>query len=450
MAPIFEVKTSLLFPMAIRFTVLLSMTPDQVKSARVHLSQTLVYDHTFDMPITKDTIRLIYARDTAFQYALVLDPATAPVPFVPLDYELSFTSVVNVTSTYKGQTDYYDTTQKWKNTVGDTLNLYTHNSSLALDLIQQGVLRAYSLISADTSIKHSFKMVIYEAGTTPCMKDPKRQNQTVVIDPVDHAEFPCDPALAVPLYKAHGFIEVLRTSPLINMLQDQISEIIATDAYAAIWANAAEAPPAWFQAGMAARYDVVGHSYALLQARDADRTDQLLSLDELAVPAIAKPGDLGASVRAWNGQSFLLTLYLAARYGVAAPVIIAQRIAQNGKFVGALDAVGNGAKIEDLYTSWKNWLLSSDADEAVAWTPYLTGATPTHTPSPTDFPTITPTDNGPTATDTPLFSRTNTPRPSITPIPSNTPNLPTNTPLPPGSLNTATPISTGSFSTKTN
>jgi hypothetical protein len=244
-----------------------------------------------------------------------------------------------------------------------------------------------------------------------------------------------------------GFVEVLRSSPQIDVLQDQISEIIAADAYDTLWKAAAEPPPLWFRAGISARYDVVGHTFALLTARDADRTNQLLSLSELAVPAVVMANDHGASVRAWNAQSYLLTLYLAAQFGADAPVKIAQQIGQKGKFADALSAVGNGAKIEDLYASWKDWLFSPAADEAVAWSPYLTDATATHTPSPTDFPTLTPTDSGPTATDTPLFSKTSTPRPSRTPPPTDTPNLPTNTPLPPGSLNTATPISTGVIAT---
>jgi len=290
-------------------------------------------------------------------------------------------------------------------------------------------------------------MIIYEAGVTPCAKDPKRQNQPVVIDYVDNTEFPCDPGVATQIYNAQGFIEVLRSSSQIDMLQDQLTEIIAADAYDSMWKMASEAPPAWLRAGLSARYDVVGHSYALLQTRDADRTDQLLTLDELAVPAIVKANDHGASVRAWNAQSYLLMTYLAVRFGADAPVKIAQLIAQNSKFADALTVVGNGAKIENLYAAWKDWLFSPDADEAVAWSPYLIDATPTHTPSPTDFPTITPTDSGPTATDTPLFSITNTPRPSPTPLPTATPILPTNTPLPPGSLSSSTPISTGILST---
>ena len=432
--PMLDSKVSLLFPMAIRFNLVLNMLPTQLKSVRLHLSQGTVYDQSVDLPVTPDLLKPILTNMTLYTTAWPLNPQTAPVPFQPLDIMLTMTSTANVISTYQTQIMYVDNTQQWKNTVGDILSLYTHNSVLAIDRVQQGVLRAYPIISHETGINHTFRMVIYETGITPCLKDAKRQNQPVVIDPVDSVEFPCDPTAAAALYKAQGFTPIMRTSPQIDMLQDQITETIAADAYDTLWKTATTPPPAWFRAGLATRYDVVGHGYALLQARDAARSDQLLSLNDLAVPAVAKPDDFGASIRAWNAQSYLLTLYLAAQFGADAPVKIAQAMAQNSDFNSALASIGSGVKIEDIYATWKGWLFSSAADEAIAWTPYLIDATPTHTPSPTDFPTITPTDSGPTVTDTPLFAITPTLRPTPTSALTSMPTQPTST----GSLSTAT------------
>jgi len=128
-------------------------------------------------------------------------------------------------------------------------------------------------------------------------------------------------------------------------------------------------------------------------------------------------------VRLWIAESYLLTLYLASRYGADAPFKLAKALEQNTTFDDALTKIGN-ISVDTLVTDWRNWLLGPDAEAALRWTPYF-DTTPTPTASDTPVPTQT-------NTLLPAQIPTHTPFPSRTPIPL----TPSNTPLPAGSLRT--------------
>lgn len=433
---IFDLRETVLFPMLVRFQIVLRLPVANVKAARLRIFQGKTFEQIIDIP--QSSFKVVNDQAAVIDYPWPLPTQNALTPFQPVDYEWTITPTNGSAITGGEEFMYSDEQRQWKESEGDPLVMWSHDQNLALDLVRGNVLRGYNLITQTTDIHHTFTLILYDVGDQFCQTDPGRPNQPVVIDPRDKVEFPCDPSQAAKLYAASGFSIVQRTSQLLEGLQDQIIEIMAADAYDTAWKTAAEPPPAWFRSGMIQMYDLVGHAYALLLAREAARTDQLLTLDALAAPPVPQANDNGASVREWNGQSYMLTLYIAARFGANAPFKIAQQIAQNGKFADALSTVGNGVALTDLYASWQDWLFSSDADSAMFWNPYLTDNTPTFTPSPTDFPTLTPTSSEPTATDTEPFlpSLTYTPSPTLTPVPL------TNTALPPGSLNTNTPAPT--------
>src|SRR5207244_2041934 len=98
--------------------------------------------------------------------------------------------------------------------------------------------------------------------------------------------------------------------------------------------------------------------------------------------------DFGASVRNWNSQAYMLTLYLSARFGAQTPIDLARAIGNNSKFDDELKKISNGLTIGQLYTDWKSWLLSTDADAAIRWNLYITKPTPTVTPTETPYPTF--------------------------------------------------------------
>jgi hypothetical protein len=430
--PIFSLREAVLFPMLVRFQVVLRLPVANLKAAQLRIFQGKTFDQTVDIP--QNSFKVVNDQASLIDYPWPLPIQNALTPFEPVDYVWTIAPTTGATITGGQRFVYSDALRQWQQSEGDPLVMYTYDQNLAVDVVRSSVLRAYTLIAQTTNVHHTFSLVLYDVGDDFCQRDPARPNQPVVIDPRDQVEFPCDPTQAAKLYAAGGFLLVQRTSQLLEGLQDQLIEIIAADAYDTVWKAAAEQPPAWFRAGLIQMYGLVGHSYSLLLAREAARTDQLLTLDVLAAPPVQQSNDNGASVREWNAQSFMLTLYIAARFGASAPFAIAQRIAQKGKFADALSAIGKGIALTDLYAGWQDWLFSPDADAAMFWNPYLTNNTPTPTPSPTDFPTLTPTSNEPAATDTEVSLPTLT----YTPAPTQTPAPPTHTPLPPGSLNTPT------------
>ncbi len=437
--PVYSNKATVLFPALVRFVISFTMSFDNVQSAHLQLSQGTNYNVALDVPL-KDTLKYFSAGNSFIDYAWPLTEQTEPMPFQPVDFTWTITGKDGqIIKGISGFT-YQDQSQQWKDSPVDPLHIYTHDQGLSLDDIRAGALRGYNLISQNTGISHIYTLVIYDAGDAFCQADTTHPNQPVVIDPYDNVEFPCDPSMTAKLYAARGFMLLQRQTGLFEQVIDQVINVIAADSYDTLWKNAGQQPPAWFRSGVIQLYDLIGHPYQLLLAQDAARNDKLFTLDQLAVPPVPQPNDFGSTLRSWNAQSYMLTLYLAEKFGANAPFRIAQQIAQNGTFDGALAAVGSGATIADLYTAWKDWLFTSDANSAIQWNPYILTPTATFTPTPTDFPTLTPTSDQPTATETEFTLPTGTDTaapPTDTPVPT----LPTNTPLPPGSLNTPTAAS---------
>jgi len=425
-----------LFPMLVRFSILLRLSVTNVKSAQVHITQGEVIDQTIDVPLTeKGNFKTINDQASEGFYAWPLNEQNAPTPFTMITYAWTVTSGSGQTYKASGVVPYRDLNHNWKNTSIDPMRIYTHDDNLAIELIYNNVKRAYDLIQRNTAVSHTFTVIAYDLGASPCQDDPQHPGQKVLIAK-DQTVFACDPAQASKVYGARGFIFVQRTTPSLEGLEDQLVGIIAADAYDTLWKSAAETPPSWLRGGLMQWYNLTGHAYSLLLARDAARSDQLLSLDALNVPPVANPKDNGASLRAWNAQSYMLTLYLAARFGASAPTDIAKQIGQNGKFADVIGGLAPGVTPQSLYVDWQNWLLLPDADNAIAWNVFIKDNTSTPTETPTDFPTLTPTSDIPTATETPFQLNTKTPTAPPTAIPAS------NTPLPPGSLATLTPVPT--------
>ncbi len=242
------------------------------------------------MPL-KDGLKPLNDTGTASEiyYNWPLNAQNSPMPFSVVAYTWTIQTNSGAKYTQGDTLNYSDVYKKWKNTVQDTLKLYSHNQGLAVDLVQSNVFRAQTLIGQDTGITHSLTAIIYDAGSEPCQADVTHGGKLVLVAQVDQAVFTCDPAQAAKVYAARGFTFVQRTNPSLEGLEDQLVGAIASDAYDTLWKGAAEAPPAWFRAGMTQWYNVTGHGYALLLARDAARNDQVLSLDALSAPPVPIP-----------------------------------------------------------------------------------------------------------------------------------------------------------------
>jgi hypothetical protein len=419
-----------LFPVMIRFWITLRLPAAKVKSAQIHIVQTDFIDQTISPPV-KDTIKVLNDEASIVYFPWLLNAQNAPQPFAPMRFDWSVVTADGKSYSSKPITLLYsDTFKQWQKLDDDPIHLYTHNPALNLLYVRTNVTQAYKLIAKQTGLSKSYTFVLYDQGSEPCQTDPRRLGQKIVTAGKDGTTYPCDSSNAAVIYGARGYIFLQRTSPLVDQLQDDIIRYVADDALKDYWKTT---PPAWFRAGLIQSYTLSGRGYALLLARDSARADRLLTLKALSSTPTLDPKDFGASVRIWNAQSFMLTLYLSARFGAAAPFDLSDRLAQGAAFADALAAVGSGITEEALYNNWTSWLLSPNADTAAGWTPYITVATPTLTPTETGFPTLTPTSSIPTETPTAF--------PSITPRPTRTPTVipPSNTPRPPGSLPTSTP-----------
>ncbi len=430
---IYETGFEILFPMLLRFHIVLRLGVPQLKSAKLHIFQGGVIDQTIDVPLEGDNVKLLSDEGSIVLFAWPLDEKNAPMPFTKMSYEwMVETKSGLVYDTGEQSFLYQDAYHVWIKADKEPISLYSHSQGLALDIVRKNVLRAHDLIAADTGVKRSESFVIYDAGSEPCQTDPQRPKQKIVVAQKDNKPFLCDPAQAVKVYGARGFVMIQRTTALFEQLQDQIIAYLANDAYTEFWKGSSEPPPEWFKRGLFGMYNLTGHGYDLLVARDAASQDRLLTLDALAAPPVVNDKDNGASVRAWNAQSYMLTLYLASRFGARAPFDLAKLMSQKTSFADALASVGGDVKPNELYNAWKTWLFTPDADAAIRWNLYITANTATPTPTDTPYPSITPTSDKPTAT--PTLTETATRPPTRTP----TPVTPTNTALPPGSLPTLT------------
>jgi hypothetical protein len=422
-----------MFPMLIRIWTAVRLPAASIRSIKVRVFQEGIIDQEIDVP-TKGNIVILGDNASLVFFAWPLTTANAPQPFK----EISFTWVIESPQGSFLKSDpyflpYEDARRTWGRQPDTPIALYWHNLSLNIKFLSDNLKRAYSLLQQNAAMNQQYQFVIYEAGAPLCDKDPKRPADNVVIARKDLTVYPCDPQNAARLYAARGMRLIQRTSPLLEQLQDDLIMLMADDAYRVYFKAAPSAPPAWVKGGLVQLYGLVGRANALLLVREQARQDRLLTLDELAVDPVPRANDYGATVRNWNSQAYMLMLYLAARFGVAAPIDLSKQILAGPTFDDAIRTVTKGMTPAQLYNDWKTWLLTADADNAIRWNIYATQPTPTVTLAPTDYPTYTPVPIVPSLTPTLFPSKT--PTPSLTP----TPILPSNTPRPPGSLATVTP-----------
>lgn len=426
-----------LFPMVIRFYVGMGLARSKIASARLKVFQVGIIDQTIDVPLNDTTVRVFGDNATGIYFPWPLTSETALEPF----RQYSFQWFVQDTDKHNYQSEFftiefYDQHKTWQRAVEAPISLYWYSPGLSGPLLRQTLLRTHKLLEKNTGVSNTYKFIIYDAGDNTCQSDPNRPGQPVVIAYNDYVVYPCDPNNAAVIYAARGFTLIKRTSGLFEPLQDDLIAKMTEDAYTELFKKAAAPPPAWLKGGIIQLYGLVGRANALLLAREQARLDRLLQLDELSAPAVAKKDDFGASVRDWNAQAYMLTLYLSARFGAQTPIELAKAIGNNSKFEDELPKLTKGVSLSQIYSDWKSWLLLPDADAAIRWNLYITNPTPTLTPTETLYPTFPPLTDAPLVTDTPLPSRTRVPTATITP---------TATPRPPGSLNntpTAPPIAT--------
>lgn len=425
-------ESEMLFPAAVRFSVTANLPLEDVIALYLRIYQP---DGTLNIAPFLDPKQVgiaLNAQTALFTYVWEFTPEEAPLPFSPIRFEWQVQSAEGI-SVANGELLFQDAllsapqpVKRWQS-VGTVLQLYSHNADLALELLHQDAMRIFELVSQQTGIAPSRRIVIYDPEVTFCLRDPDG-TPYVESRTIGGTRRTCDPNAALAIYERYGFTLLRRQTLAFNELQDRLTELIVSRAYAVLWEKAPPIPE-WFKAGLARLYSVRPNSGALGIALERLRTNRpLLALSELAE---LPENRSNAEWRLWQAQSYLLTLYMAERVGAGAPFAFARALAKATDFETAFRAFF-GLSTAAFYAEWQAWLRSERAARAVRWTPYQET-----TPTPTLTPTIT-------ATRTPLPPRASpTPLPTITParFPTNTRFLTaTFTALPPGSLRRPTPI----------
>jgi len=423
-----DASYELLYPMLVRFNLSLRLPITDVKSMRLKIWQSGAFDQTFDIPYAQ--WRGASADTTTADFGWPLTVTNAPNPFQTMRFQWEIVTARGTVQSKQIEFEFSDKAHQWISVENAPLMFFWYSSGLNMRFASEAVLRAYTLLKANTGFERTYKFVIYEPGATVCETDPKRPGQGVLTSKRDGTIFPCDPQNMLRIYGARGYTVIERTTSLLEQLQDDIIAVMVRDALAGQFAK--NKPPEWFVSGLTQTYKLLGRPNALLLARDIARRDPLLVPDALVATPDGRVAAFSIRYREWQAQTFMFTLYLSAKYGAQTPFTLARDFAGSGDFAKALAGVTNGATLADLFSDYQTWLLTSDADLAIRWNPYLLTPTATITPTETLYPSFTPFT--PTITETPTEFPSVTPRPTITP----TRVPPTNTARPPGSLETAT------------
>ncbi len=430
------------FPAALRFFVGLNAARDEVSALTLTVHQASGLEASFTVDLDEAWLEELSTEASAqFLFEWMLDEPPVPVPFEPLEYTWEATTTDGTVSTITASILFQDEQHsEWHSAGSAPLALHWLNPNLAGKQLREDVLRTYRLVETHIgNTPPSFIFAIYDPRTVFCQQvrdEESGEVASVVISRDDEKIFPCSREAFVQLYTRAGVIFIERPTFGYTALQDLLIREVVQRSYAAYWGE--RDVPDWFAQGLAQLYQQHPNLDLLEIARSAARTETLYTLEQLAQ---APPADAPyAEKRLWDAESYLLTLYLADRYGAEAPFALAQSIPQHEDFAVALEAL-SGTNTATLWAQWQRWLFSNAAARAAAWTPYMeTTPTPTATPTETPLPPTRTPSNTPPPSPTPTFSGNTAPTAVVVVqlSPTVRPTL-TNTPLPPGSLPTVTP-----------
>ncbi|MBN2471700.1 MAG: hypothetical protein JXN59_13345 [Anaerolineae bacterium] len=320
----------------------------------------------------------------------------------------------------------------WRIGGEEPLRLAVVNSELNLSATHRAVLPAYELFSRHTGLAPDLQWVVLPRDFSFCTEIADEEGQTeVVVSPVDHPEvaYPCAEAAAERILTEQGYAILQRGMPGLFQFQNDVLAALFDVFYADYWMGASV--PAWFETGLKRYYSVNPEPLLLRQVQEAARASLLYDAEQLRRgPVETDIYDL------WTAQSATLVLFLADRYGADMPFTLAQEAPADGFEVAFSGAVGLDWDV--FLAEWDRWLFSDSAARAAAWTVYQPV---TATPSPPPA-TLTPVPSLPaTMTLIPSAAPEQESATEIVPtVPAVTGMPPTtNTPRPPGSLETRVP-----------
>jgi hypothetical protein len=433
---IYGLDAEVLFPEAVRFTIALTATANELTLATL----TLRISGQSPVVIPVSIAESATLRDPFTEIVYVWDiPRESPPPlFSNVVYEWQITRTNNQVVTVENQFEFTDSRLAWthNSASGSSIrfSVPAENFNIPVLSLRNNMQGAYDLMRTNTAVQPSFHIMVYPVTLTPtCSRN--NAGDSVAIGMLSGDEIPCNDAQAEAVYRVSN-IDTFQLASVDSETQLLISfaDLFTQRFYAPSW-NTSDVP-LWFQRGIAVFYLPTNKLNMLEPAQRAARGNNLFTLDDMN----AEPSQDAAL---WRAQSYGMVLYMARQIGV--PGLFALARNPGASFAEAYQNA-MGQPLSNLINSWQRWLFTSAAEDAYGYYPQLeTTATPTFTPTATlPRPTATPTvTNTPTATAT--LTATGIPAqvlPTLTVTRQATDAPPSVTPRPAGSVRTATPTPT--------
>jgi hypothetical protein len=434
-----SVDAEVIYPVGVRFTIVVEASLSSISAAQLEIqgegsfTQTIDIDllEAFVLPPTPEpmegseqpTPTPTPSLTTALSYIWMLEEENLPQLFSTMAYEWRIELNDGDVFTADGEFVFRDPRYEWSRFEGTgvTLTIPTFiANSAALSAEMRSI---YNVLSHVTETNPNFNLLVYPERLRPdCERrdDGTRFARGVV----SGVEIPCSSRFAVSLVEQSGYVAVGRPDEV--RLRDYLVTWLIDAFLDEIWAD--KEVPLWFRSALERFFLPEGAPSALSNARTGVRANRDLTLAQMG--SAPQPDN----VTLWEAQAYGMMLYIVDRAGVDGLYHLIRL--ESGDFEAEYQEI-TGVSLRGLIGEWEGWLFTSAAEIAFGVSPYQA---PTHTP------TITPTFTL-TSTQTPTATTTNTPLPltdtvfpTITPSRTLTQSPPTNTPRPPGSLDTPTPV----------
>ncbi len=436
----------IIFPSAIRFTLVLALPPSQINLATLVIKPETRPSIT--IPMDLDASVTVGGEITEIVYIWQIPSDNPPLLFRDVEFEWRVTANGTQNATIFDMFTFSDQRANWlrdleiskqlKITLPNGLPSTTTDtpaySRASIDEFTVNLKRVSDLLTANLGNLNAFDLLIYDKKLLPICS-PNAKGELVTFGLSSNSEVSCDPASADRIFTDSSYVMLSVDSSSLGDIQTVVSDYVVRKSYEQAWGG--KDIPQWFQTGLALLYSPALKAELGAPLFNAARTNSLLHLD-----VMAKLPTENVSNSFWQSESYGLVVFIASRIGIDGLFKLSTNVAQASSFASAYSEA-TGMPLETLVDNFRQWLFTDSAVGSFAFTPYQEATpsptasrtpTATNTPTPTTTPTLTPT---PTVTGvlslTPLPSRTATLIPTIAPA--------TNTPRPAGSLNTATPIS---------
>ncbi len=440
----FIAQAEILFPAAIMFTVNLEQPPEAIADTTLTItagdSAPIIVEiqpqpaatDTLPVDATPEAAPIDTPTSTRLVYIWMIPEDNPPLLFsdVYALWEIMLTNGERLSLAslivYQDERFTWDTHTRrdgrWTLTVPTTFPVDDIRSILAdLDA-------AAGLFSRLLGQNLTYNVILYTEFESPgCEQQPDGSLTSTARRLGIDAQVPCSQTLVDTMYRRSGYLPLHRSddTPIRQFLLTwQFDQV-----YQPLWAGTDV--PLWFRFALLRFFLPESEAALVAPLVSAARADQLIPLGEMNT----LPNDANLR-RSWESQSYAMLVYLLDQVGRDG-VLRLSTLRDGATFNEAYETVV-GQSMNVLVRNVGRWLITDQAGRAFSITPYQPD-TPTPPPTQPSTPTLThtattlPTDTHTAAPVTPTLA------PSATPTRTNTPALPTNTPRPPGSLDTPMP-----------